>query len=109
MYVFNRSESNLLGRGDVAPERGLVGDRMPDNAELAMMAESDGTDAEACLWRGCRSSVVGGVVVLCLSHPTHGTCSVNSVDSVALHSHHLASKHHVHHYFSWATLFVITT
>lgn len=43
MYVFNWSESNLLGRGDVAPERGLVGDRMPDNVELAMMAESDGT------------------------------------------------------------------
>ena len=37
IYVFNRSESNLLGRGDVAPERGLAGDRMPDNAELAMM------------------------------------------------------------------------
>jgi hypothetical protein len=49
MYVFNWSESNLLGRGDVAPERGLVGDRMPDNAELAMMAESDGTGAEVCL------------------------------------------------------------
>jgi hypothetical protein len=57
MYVFNWSESNLLGRGDVAPERGLVGDRMPDNAELAMMAESDGTGAEACLCRvaACRS------------------------------------------------------
>lgn len=52
MYVFNRSESNLLGRGDVAPERGLVGDRMPDNAELAMMAESNGTGAEACLCCG---------------------------------------------------------
>lgn len=48
MYVFNWSESNLLGRGDVAPERGLAGDRMPDNAELAMMmAESDGM-AVAC-------------------------------------------------------------
>jgi len=38
MYVFNWSEWNLLGLGDVAPERGLVGDRMPDNPELAMMA-----------------------------------------------------------------------
>jgi hypothetical protein len=61
MYVFNWSESNLFGRGDVAPERGLVGDLMPENDELAMMAESDGTGAEACLC--CRSSVAG--VLLC--------------------------------------------
>ena len=66
MYVFNWSESNLLGRGDVAPERGLVGDRMPDNAELAMMAESDGT--------GAAGSVVGRgsccalfVVLVCMA------------------------------------------
>jgi hypothetical protein len=65
MYVFNWSESNLLGRGDVAPDRGLVGDRMPDNAELAMMAESVGTGAEAetCLYCGVS---VRGVVVHCL-------------------------------------------
>jgi hypothetical protein len=49
MYVFNWSESNLLGRGDVAPERGLAGDLMPDNAELAMVAKSD---AEAYLCCG---------------------------------------------------------
>ena len=36
IYVFSWSESNLLGRGDVAPERGLAGDLTPDNAELAM-------------------------------------------------------------------------
>jgi hypothetical protein len=41
MYVFNWSESNLVGRGDVAPERGLAGDLMPDNVELAMMRNDD--------------------------------------------------------------------
>jgi hypothetical protein len=35
MYGFNWSESNL-GRGDVAPERGLAGERTPGNPELAM-------------------------------------------------------------------------
>ena len=78
MYVFNWSESNLLGRGDVAPERGLAGDLMPENAELAMMAESDGTGGEACLL-----SVVGrgGVVVCCALFVVlvHGTSSVNSL------------------------------
>lgn len=38
MYGFNWSESNL-GRGDVAPERGLTGERIPGNAELAMINE----------------------------------------------------------------------
>jgi hypothetical protein len=107
MYVFNWSESNLLGRGDVAPERGLVGDRMPDNAELAMMAESDGTGAEACLCRAAGVSVVGEL--LCSVCPQDRMARrVNSFDPVALHSHQ-ALEHHVHHYFSWATLFVITT
>ncbi len=59
MYVCNWSESNLLGRGDVAPERGLAGDRMPDNVELAMMGESDGTGAESVLRRVCRCLPVG--------------------------------------------------
>jgi hypothetical protein len=36
MYGFNWSESNL-GRGDVAPERGLAGERMPGNPELAIV------------------------------------------------------------------------
>jgi len=71
MYVFNWSESNLLGRGDVAPERGLVGDRMPDNAELAMMAESDGTGAEACLC--CRRSWGSCCVLFVVL--VHGTCT----------------------------------
>jgi hypothetical protein len=73
MYVFNWSESNLLGRGDVAPERGLAGDLMPENAELAMMAKSDGTGGEACLLsvvgRGCCCALF---VVL-----VHGTSSVS--------------------------------
>jgi hypothetical protein len=68
MYVFNWSESNLFGRGDVAPERGLAGDLMPDNAELAMM-KRDGR---------LRVSVVGGVVVFCLCLPK----SVNSLVGV---------------------------
>ena len=38
IYGFNWSESNL-GRGDVAPERGLTGERIPENPELAMMDE----------------------------------------------------------------------
>jgi hypothetical protein len=38
MYGFNWSESNL-GRGDVAPERGLTGERIPENPELAMLDE----------------------------------------------------------------------
>lgn len=59
IYVFKRSESNLLGRGDVAPERGLAGDRMPDNVELAMMKR----DGRMGL------SVVEGVVVDCLCNP----------------------------------------
>jgi hypothetical protein len=41
IYVFNWSASNLVGRGDVAPERGLAGDLMPDNVELAMMKTDD--------------------------------------------------------------------
>jgi hypothetical protein len=48
MYVFNWSESNLFGRGDVAPERGLAGDRMPDSAELAMM-KRDGREGCCCV------------------------------------------------------------
>lgn len=108
MYVFNWSESNLLGRGDVAPERGLVGDRMPDSAELAMMAGSDGTGAEACL-PCCGVSVVGELLCsVCPGPKDRMARRVNSFDPVALHSHQ-ALEHHVHHYFSWATLFVITT
>ena len=38
MYGFNWSESNL-GRGDGAPERGLTGERIPGNPELAMTEE----------------------------------------------------------------------
>jgi hypothetical protein len=79
MYVFNWSESNLLGRGDVAPERGLVGDRIPGNAELAMMAESDGTGAEGCLCCGVVGRRSWRVVVLCLCPRLQaGACSVNS-------------------------------
>lgn len=87
IYVFNRSESNLLGRGDVAPERGLAGDRMPDNVELAMMKR----DGRMGL------SVVEGIVVDCLCNPILALI-VRLVPTKPLH---------VYHYFSWAT-FVIT-
>ena len=80
---------------------------MPENDELAMMAELDGTGLRRVCAVGRRSQ--GTCCALFGYRPwLHGTCSI-IVDSVALRSHHLASTHHVHHYFSWATLFVITT
>jgi hypothetical protein len=54
MYGFNWSESNL-GRGDVAPERGLAGERRPGNVELAMIISS-AIDRTA-LWQKVRLCV----------------------------------------------------
>jgi len=39
MYALSVSESNL-GRGEDAFERGVVGERMPDKASVAMMGEA---------------------------------------------------------------------
>lgn len=87
IYVFNWSASNLEGRGDVAPERGLTGDLMPDNVELAMnktITEPDGTEVRrtTCVAKGRVDGCCDVFVTL-----LYRSVVLLRVVSVALHSH----------------------
>lgn len=93
IYVFNWSESNLLGRGDVAPERGLAGDRMPGSAELAMRSSR----------RVVGVGVTSGLVVWpCFFADVHTRLT-------SWHRYSRVLRHHVWYCFSRATLFAIIT